>query len=74
MKILKSTVKTKVIVCFNNLGEKKVLKVAAFLIFPTPIMVLFDIYQRFKGHFLNELRTSFNCAVSFVLKIFKYLS
>ena len=23
-------------------------------------MVLFEIYQRFNGHFLNELRVSFN--------------
>ena len=23
-------------------------------------MVLFEIHQRFKGHFLNELRISFN--------------
>ena len=26
-------------------------------------MVLFEIYQRFKGHFLNELRVSFNLQV-----------
>ena len=39
MKILKSTVtKKKVIVC-----EKKLAKVAAFVIFPTFIMVLFEI-------------------------------
>ena len=49
----------KVIVCFFNLGEE-LLKVAAVVIFPTSIMVLFEIYQRFKGHFLNELRVSFN--------------
>ena len=27
--------------------------------FPTSIMVLFEIHQRFKGHFLNELLVSF---------------
>ena len=55
MKILKSTVTKKVIVCFYNLGEE----VVAFIIFPTSIMVLFETHQRFKGHFLNELRVSF---------------
>ena len=38
---------------------RKLLKVAAFVIFPTSITVLFEIHQRFKGHFLNELRVSF---------------
>ena len=33
---------------------------AAFVIFSTSIMVLCEIHQRFKGHFLNELRVSFN--------------
>ena len=60
MKILKSTVTEKVIVCFYNLGEENFLKVAAFVIFPTSIMVLFEIHQRFKGHFFNELRVSLN--------------
>ena len=46
--------------CFFNLGEEKILKVAGFVIFPTSIMVLFEMHQRFKGHFLNELRVSFN--------------
>ena len=59
MKILKSTVTKKVIVYFYNLGEKKLLKVAGFVIFPTSIMVLLEIHQRFKGHFLKELRVSF---------------
>ena len=58
MKILKSTVTKKEIVCFYNLGEK-LLKVAASVIFPTSIMVLFEIHERFKDHFLNELRISF---------------
>ena len=57
MKILKSTATKKVIVCFYNLC-KKLLKVAAFVIFTTSIMVLFEIHQRFKGHVLNELRVS----------------
>ena len=30
-----------------------------FLPCPTSIMVLFEIHQTFKGHFLNELRVSF---------------
>ena len=28
--------------CFNNLGEENFLKVAAFVIFPTSIMILFE--------------------------------
>ena len=59
MTILKSTVTEKVIVYFYNLGEVAALKVAAFVIFPTSIMVLFEIHQRFKGQFLNELHVSF---------------
>ena len=59
MKILKSTVTKKIILCFYNLSEKKILKVAPLVIFPTCIKVLFKIHQRFKGHFLNELRVSF---------------
>ena len=38
---------------------RKLLKVAAFVKFPTSIMVLFEIHQRFKDHFLNELRVYF---------------
>ena len=53
MKIFKSTVTQNVIVYFYNL-VKKTLIVAVFVIFPTSIMVLFEINQRFKGHFLNE--------------------
>ena len=45
---------------FFNLGEKKILKVAAFTIFTTSIMALLEIHQRFKGQFLNELRISFD--------------
>ena len=44
--------------CFNNL--RKLLKVAAFVIFPTSIKVLFETHQKFSGHFLKELRDSFN--------------
>ena len=39
---------------------RKFLKVVAFVIFPTSIMVLFEIHQGFKGHFLNELHIFFN--------------
>ena len=66
MKILKGTVTKKRIVCFNNFGEENFLKAAAFVIFPTSITVLFEIYQKFKGHFLNELRVSFNVILSFL--------
>ena len=45
---------------------RKTLKIAAFVIFPFSIMVLFEIHQRLKGHSLNELRVSF--------KIFKVTS
>ena len=48
MKILKSVVTKKVIVCFYNLSEKKLLKVAAFLIFPTSIIVLFEMKKRYR--------------------------
>ena len=58
MKILKNTGTKKVIMYLYNLGEENFLEVAAFVIFPTSIMVLFEIHQRFKGHFLNELRVS----------------
>ena len=58
--MLKSTVTKKVIVCFYNFRWRKFLKVAAYVIFPTSIMPLFEICQRLKGHFLNELRVSFN--------------
>ena len=64
MKILKSIVTKKVIVRFNKLGEKK-FKEAAIVIFPTSIMVLFKIHQRFEGHFLNELRVSFEIPCKF---------
>ena len=57
MKTSKSTVTKKVIACFYNLDEEN-FKVAAFVI-PTSMTVLFEIYQRFKGHFLKELRISF---------------
>ena len=57
MKILKSAVHKKVIVCFYNEREEN-LKVSAFKIFPTSRMVLFEIYQRFKGNFFKELRVS----------------
>ena len=39
------------------------LKVAASVIFPTSVMILFEIHQRFKGHFLNELRVSFKSVI-----------
>ena len=37
---------------------KKTFKSSSFGIFPTSIMVLFEIPQKFKGHFLNVLRVS----------------
>ena len=48
---------------------KKLLKVAAFVLFPTSLMALFEIHQRFKGHFFNELRVSFKA----MLHIYKNL-
>ena len=50
--------KKKVILCFYNWGEEN-LKLAAFVILPTSMMLLFEIHQRFKGHFLNGLHVSF---------------
>ena len=46
-----------------QLWWSEVLKVAAFVTFPICIMVLFEIYQSFKGHFLKKLRVSFNLQV-----------
>ena len=45
--------------CFYNIRLRKILKVAAFVIFPTSKIVLLEIHLRFKGHFLNEMRLSF---------------
>ena len=50
---------------FLKLWWRKFLKVAAFVIFPTSIMVLFEIHQSFKGYILNELRFSFNRKLHF---------
>ena len=50
--------------------SRKLLKVAAFEIYPTSMMALFEIHQRFKGHFLNELRVSFKDATLIKLQIF----
>ena len=72
-KMLKSTFTKKVIVCFYNFRWWKFLKVAAYVIFPTSIMPLFEIYQRFKGHFLNELRVSFKFSYYSVLSVEKKL-
>ena len=55
MEILKTTFTKKVIACFYSLGGKKLLKVAAFVIFSTSTMVLFEIHEMFKGPFLIEL-------------------
>ena len=56
---------------FINLVKRKILKVAAFVTFAISIMALFEIYQRFKGHFLNDLCVSFKSY--FLLKIPKFL-
>ena len=45
---------------FLQLRWRKLLKVAAFVIFLYSIILLFKIHQKFKGHFLNELRVSFH--------------
>ena len=59
IKILKSTVHKKSNCVFLYLRWRKHLKVAAFVIFPTSIMVLLEIRQRFKDHFFNESRVFF---------------
>ena len=38
---------------------KKTFKSSSLCNISTSMMVLFEIHQRFKGHFLNELRVSF---------------
>ena len=55
IKKIKKHCHKKVIVCLNNFWKN----IAAFVIFPTSIMVLFEIHQWFKVHFLNEFRDSF---------------
>ena len=45
-KILKTTITKKVIVCFYKIRWRKVLKVVAFVIFPTSITFFFEIHQR----------------------------
>ena len=42
---------------------------AAFVIFLTSIMVLFEIYQRFKDQFLNKMRVSFNTIFNSLIRI-----
>ena len=54
MKILKTTVTKKVIVCFFNLSEEN-LKVAAFVIFPTSLMVLFEIHPKSQGSLFERI-------------------
>ena len=58
MKILKSIVTKKVIMCFYNLGEEN-FKSSSFRNISKFHNGLFEIHQRFKGHFLKELRVSF---------------
>ena len=41
-KYYKALSRKKVMMCFNNLGEENFLKVAAFVIFPTSIMIFFE--------------------------------
>ena len=48
MKILKSTIPKKVIVCFYDLGEENF---SSFVILPTSMMVLFEIHRMFNGPF-----------------------
>ena len=57
MKILKSTVHKKSNCVFLSLGEENFEKQQ---LLQTSIMVLFEIQQRFKGHFFTELCVSFN--------------
>ena len=66
-KELNNTVAKKVIVSFYNF-EKKLLKIAAFVIFPTSITVFFEIHKRFKGHFLNKLHVSCKTFANFKAK------
>ena len=40
--------------------KKTFKKIAAFVTFPTSIMVLFEIHQMFKGHFFNELSNTWS--------------
>ena len=49
---------------------KKLLKVAAFVLFPTSLMALFEIHQWFKGHFFNELRVSFKAMLHIYKNVF----
>ena len=44
----------------KKLRRRKLLNVAASVIFPTSMMILFEINHRFKDHFLNKLHVSYN--------------
>ena len=55
--------------CVFKLRWRKLLKVAAFVIFSTSIMVLFEIYQRFKDSFLNKMRVSFTTILKSLIRI-----
>ena len=68
MKILKRIVTKKINCVFFVYVKKTSLKVAAFVIFPTSVMVLFEIHQKVKGHFLNELCVYFKNFAKFTGK------
>ena len=60
MKVLKKHCPHKnIIVCFYNLDEEIFKKLQLLQFFQLAIIVLFEIHQRFKGHFFKELRVSF---------------
>ena len=59
----------KSICVFLYLRRSKLFKVTAFAIFQTSKMILFEIHQRFKGRFLNELHVSFKKTCSVLLHL-----
>ena len=70
MKIIKKLCHKKGNSVFLQQWWRKPLKVAAFETFPISIMVLFEIHQRFKGHFLKELCFSFKENLDSIILIF----
>ena len=60
--------------CIFKHRWRKLLNVATFVIFPTSIMVLFEIYQRFKDQFLNKMRVSFNTIFKSLIRITNQLN
>ena len=50
----------------KKLRRTKLLNAAVSVIFPTSMMILFEINHGFKDHFLNKLRVSYNYEILYL--------